>query len=407
MKLDARTVAALDLPEGKDDIIHFDETLKGFGCRVRRQRDCRVLRTWVAQYRANGRTRRQTIGSVEMLKPAEAREAARRVLAVVALGGDPQGDKIAKRQQAARTLRSVIDAYLEDQQPPKLRLSSFRVTRLYLTGPYFKPLHSMSVSDISHPDVAARISAIERAHSTATAAAARRAVSTLFRWAAAEGLMGRNPVNPVIGTRKPPDPRPRDRVLSDAELVAIWNACQDDEYGRIIRLLILLGARREEIGGLCWSELDLDAGTWCLPVERSKNHRSHTITLPPVVMQILQSMPRQLGRDRVFGSRSRAAGFTAWAYGKRELDRRLKGSVQPWRVHDVRRTVATRWGDLGIQPHVIEAALNHWGGTRKGVTSVYNKSPYEREVTAALVMWTEHVLPLVEGRQSKVVPLRA
>ena len=354
----------------------------------------------MAQYRANGRSRRLTVGSVEKLTAATARDEARRILAKVTFGGDPQGEKAAKRRQATRTFRSAVDTYLAARES-ELRPSSLYVTKLYLTGSYFRPLHSVAMSEIAHPDVAARISAIERTNGTATAGAARRAISAFFGWAIAEGLLGRNPINPVIGTRKPADPKARSRVLTERELVAIWRACGSDDFGRIIRLLILLGNRRQEVGDLRRSELELDAGIWRLPAERSKNHRPHTLILPPAALQILREVPQQGGRDYLFGPRNK--GFKSWHDCKRQLDRRLGTGEEPWRIHDIRRSVATRLGDLGVQPHVIEALLNHHSGHRRGVAGVYNRSPYEREVTAALAMWAEYVLALVEKRESKVV----
>ena len=93
MKLDAKTVAALDLA-GKRDLIVFDEELPGFGIRLRAGSGDRVRRSWVAQYRAGGRTRRVLIGSAEKVAPPDARRAARKVLAQVELGGDPQGAKV-------------------------------------------------------------------------------------------------------------------------------------------------------------------------------------------------------------------------------------------------------------------------------------------------------------------------
>jgi integrase len=210
--------------------------------------------------------------------------------------------------------------------------------------------------------------------------------------------------NPVDGSPRPKDPKPRDRVLDDAELVAIWKACGgDDDAGRIIRLLILLGARRQEVGGMASSELDLGAGIWTLPAGRSKNHREHTITLPTAALKIVESVPRT-GRDQLFGDWA-GSGFTGWNNAKAELDRRLAG--KPWRLHDIRRTVATRMADIGIEPHVIEACLNHYSGHRRGVAGVYNKSSYERAVAAALARWSEHVLALVEGREQKILPIRA
>jgi integrase len=355
------------------------------------------------QYRTNGHTRRASIAAAAKLGPAEARQAARKLLAKVALGGDPQEEKASRRRQASHTFRSVVDTYLAAKRP-ELRPTSYRISELYLTGPYFERLHPLGVTTITRADVASCIRAIVNKHSAPTAAAARRALSAFFAWAIADGLLG-NGGNPVEGSHRPDDPIPRDRVLTDAELVAIWNAVgSDDDYGRIIRILTLLGARASEVGGMRWSELDLDIGTWTLPAERSKNHRAHTIALPAAALVIVKSILRT-DRDHLFGARA-DAGFTSWPWCKQELDRRLGDAVKPWRVHDVRRTVATRMGDLGVEPHVIEATLNHFSGHRRGVAGVYNRSSYERAVKAALSMWAEHVLSIVEGRKSKIVTIK-
>jgi integrase len=403
LKLDARAVSGLALARGKDEEFCWDTELEGYGLRLRRRGDGSLRRSWVAQYRANGHTRRVDLGTIEKVTPAQAREAARKVLAKVALGHDPQAEKEAKRRQAAHTVHSTIDVYLDAKQGV-LRPASYRVTKLYLTGSYFRSLHPLAVNAVTRADVATCIRAIVRKHSTATAAAARRGLSAFFAWAIADGLLG-NGANPVDGSHRPEDPKPRDRVLSDAELVAVWNACVgDSDFDRIIRLLILLGSRRAEIGGMRWSELDLDAGVWVLPKERSKNGRSHAVQLPPSVLGIITSVPRT-SRDHLFGDRA-GIGFTGWYGAKAELDRRLAGTVKAWRIHDIRRSVATKMADLGIEPHHIEAALNHFGGHRRGVAGVYNRSSYERAVKAALVRWAEHVLALVEGRESNIVALQ-
>jgi integrase len=406
LRLDAKTIAALELPSGKAEEIYWDLDLEGFGFRLRQRHDHVPRGTWVAQYRAGGgRTRRVTLGPSAKLIATEARTAARRILAEATLGNDPQGAKVVKRQQTARVFRSVAETYL-DTKASEWRPSSQRINRLYLLGPYFKALHALGIGDISHPDVAACLTTITRRNSAVTAAAARRAVSAFFSWSAAEGLMGRNPINPVIGTRQPAVFKPRDCVLSDTELAAVWRACRDDEFGRIVRLLILLGSRRQEVGGMCWSELDLAMGTWRLPSERSKNHHAHTLALPPAALEIITAIPRQVGRDYLFGFRG-TRGFVGWSIGKAHLDARLNGSVQPFRLHDLRRTVATRMADIGILPHTIEAALNHQSGHKSGISGIYSRSLYEREVKAALLVWSEHVLALVEGRNSKVVTMRA
>jgi hypothetical protein len=120
---------------------------------------------------------------------------------------------------------------------------------------------------------------------------------------------------------------------------------------------------------------------------------------------ILHSVPRT-SRDHLFGDRA-SAGFTEWSGAKAELDRRLGQTVGPWRLHDLRRAVATGMADLGIEPHHVEACLNHFSGFRAGVSGVYNRSNYERAFAAALARWADHVLALVEGRETNIVTLRA
>ena len=121
-------------------------------------------------------------------------------------------------------------------------------------------------------------------------------------------------------------------------------------------------------------------------------------------MEIIGSVPERVARDHLFGSRS-ADGLAHW-HAKADLDQRLGAAVKPWRLHDIRRTVATRMADLGVQPHVIEAVLNHYSGHRSGVAGIYNRSVYEREVRAALALWADHVRALVKGGGRKIVPLK-
>jgi hypothetical protein len=180
MKLTSKAIARLELPTGKIDHIEFDDELPGFGFRLRRS-GAKVLRSWVCQYRAHGRTRRVRIPA-ELFSAEQARARAKQMLAQVHLGQDPQGEKATARLRLARTLRGVADDYLETKQA-SLRPASLRVTRLYLTGrPYFGPLHSAAISEITRADVAARIGAIARKSGTVTASRARSALNTLFAW---------------------------------------------------------------------------------------------------------------------------------------------------------------------------------------------------------------------------------
>jgi integrase len=398
MKLDTRAIAGVTLDEGENEKFCWDVEMPGFALKLWRKRDgTGILRGYVCQYRAAGRTRRHSLGSTSKVSLTAAREAARRILGGAALGHDPASEKLAKRTKASRTFAVAVDLYLA-ACASALRPGSMRLGVLYLRGPYFAPLRAMAIADITRADVAACLTATARRHSNNTAASARRWASALFAWAIQEGWLPGD--NPVIGTRKPQRNSARDRVLSDHELRATWNACGDDDHGRIVRLLILTGARRQEVGGICWSELDLDAGTWTLPAKRSKNHRSHCITLPPAALEIVRNVPKR-ACDQLFGSLwGEHRGFAIWGRNKAELDARLKckspsGEMQPWRLHDLRRTVATAMINLGVEPHHVEAVLNHHSGHRAGIGGVYNRSPYTAQIASALAMWAAHVAALV------------
>jgi integrase len=407
LKLTQRNVAGLKLPDGMTDKIYFDDDLKGFGLRLRSDGG-RLRRTWVAQYRVGSATRRLRIGDAETMNPDQARAKAKEELAKVALGHDPQGEKVAQRLNAAHTLRSVVDDYLAmkklELERGEYRASSYRVTGLYLTGKaYFGPLHSTAITEITLPDIATRLNAITRNSGTVTSGRARSALSSLFAWAMQNGLMGRDPRNPVIATKKPKDATPRDRVLSEAELAAIWRACKDDDFGKIVKLLMLTGCRRDEIGGLRWNEIDLEKGLLSLPGERVKNGHAHTLPLTPLALAIIGSVHRRIDRDFLFADRSNV-GFTDWSGAKRDLDDRLGDDVAQWRLNDLRRTVATQMGDLGVEPHIIEAVLNHHSGHRSGVAGVYNRAKYVRQVATALALWADHVRSLIDGGERKVLP---
>jgi integrase len=213
--------------------------------------------------------------------------------------------------------------------------------------------------------------------------------------------------NPVIGAVEPKSSQGRERVLSDAELAAVWRASGDNEYGKIVKLLILVGARRQEIGGMRWSEFDHDAGTWTLPKERAKNNRELTLSLPAIAWDIVNSVPRLANRDQLFGIHA-DDGYTDWGGGKRALDERLLGKIdEPFVVHDIRRSAATGMANLGVQPHIVEALLNHQSGHKAGIAGIYNKSSYSREVKAALALWADHVQALASGGERKVIPMVA
>ena len=413
------TAANVELPEGKHDTIFLDDVLKGFGLRVRRLSNRRITHNWIIQYRQHGHQRRMIIGSGDKLTATQARAKARKLLAEVELGGDPQADRRERREKDTKSFRFVISheenreeedqgGFLENKSAVKE--STKRMLANYLLGPlgkraqkqgmkpYLKALHPMPIDKITRADISARILAASKSSGEPTAIALRSALNSLFSWAMRMGLVE---ANPVIEAISPPKQETRDRVLIEAELAAIWKALLDDDYGKVIKLLVLTGCRREEIGGMRWSEFNFHHGTWTLPAARSKNTKAHTLPLTSLMLDVLDTIPHRDGVDLLFG---RKHGFTGWSIGKRMMDERL--GLPAWTHHDIRRSAATHMANIGIQPHIIEEILNHQSGHRRGVAGIYNRSPYEREVRAALALWSDHVRALVEGSERKIVPLQ-
>jgi integrase len=390
-KANLPVIAADFAASGKADKIYFDDDLPGFGLRLRAGSKRMV---WVCRYEYAGIQRKLTIGSAALLTPDQAREKARRAMAEVVLGDDPQAKKAEERVKARITLRYIAAQYLGVQEK-RLRPRSLRDARYYLLR-LWKPLHGLPVHKITRRDVAVVLNDIARKAPVA-AARARSNLSALFAWAIGEGLAESNP---VLGTNNPDKGIARDRVLTDDELAALWNVCQDDDSGRIVKLLILTAARREEVGGMLWGELG--NGSWTIPASRTKNGREHALPLPELAWQVIEQTPRRPTNDRLFGIGPR--GFNNWHKAKMAFDARCQ--IAPWRLHDLRRTVATRMADIGIQPHIIEAVLNHVSGHKAGVAGVYNRSSYQREVKNALAIWADHVASIVGGEERKIIPLQ-
>jgi len=221
-------------------------------------------------------------------------------------------------------------------------------------------------------------------------------LATFFGWCVEQGFVDTNPV----GKRSKKSRRQsRDRVLDDAELAAVWKACANDDYGKIVRLLIITGARRDEIGGMRWGEFDIDNRTWTLPAERAKNNRALKLTLPGLAWEIVESTTQRAFNDHLFGIGKN--GFNNWFSTKRALHQR--SGTKGWTVHDLRRSAATGMANIGVQPHIIEATLNHVSGHKAGVAGIYNRSSYEREVRNALALWAEHIISITTGEQRKVI----
>jgi integrase len=259
-----------------------------------------------------------------------------------------------------------------------------------------KPLHGLGVASVTRRDIAEVLARLASANGSIAANRTRASLQAFFGWAIMRGLVEQNP---VTGTYKASEAT-RERVLPLAELAHVWRACGDDAYGTAIKLLILTGQRRDEIGGLRWDEVRGDM--ILLPAERTKNKRAHIVPLSAPAQAILAGRPRS-GEFVLDNVRS-------WAYGKQLLDARLAAGgvkLEKWIQHDLRRSVATGMAEIGVAPHIVEAVLNHMSGHKGGVAGIYNRASYEKEKRTALAMWADHLIAAVEGRPSNIMPLHA
>jgi integrase len=391
-KITKATLPRLTCPSGKAEVFHWDSDLTGFGLRA----SAGGKRTWVAQYRAAGRTRRLTLGDVSVVAVEKARDAARVALAGAALGHDPAHEK----QQARRAVRvaDLVAAYI-DHQTTRLKPRSLAEVARHLNK-HLAPLHHDSAASVTRGQVVGLLGRIAKDSGPVAANRVRASLGGMWTWAMRSGRVDGD--NPVARTPKAGNEAPRDRVLTDAELAGVWHATESgSDHDRIVRLLLLTGARREEAAGMAWGEIA--GGVWTLPANRSKNNRAHEVPLGPLALAQLPSARE--GRALIFGKG--AGGFAGWSRCKERLDRRV--GLAPWTLHDLRRTVATRLADLGVHPHIIEAVLNHASGHKAGVAGIYNRSAYTNEKRAALLTWESHVRALIgmDTEAANVVRLRA
>jgi integrase len=345
----------------------WDTDVKGFGVR----RHGADARHYLLRYRFGGKQTFRKIGRHgSPFTPDTARNEARRLLGLLASGVNP-----AVQPPQSDNFASEAERYLAHKQPGLKPQTYVMVTR-HLRK-YAKPLHVLPLAKIDRRTIAQVLAGVERNAGPIARNRARTTLSAFFAWLIREGLLD---VNPVAGTGKADEGPSRDRVLSAAELAEVWRAA-NGTFGDIIRLLLLTGQRRNEIGFLRWSEVDFVRGVIVFPPERTKNKLKHELPLAPQALAILQKRQRQ--GDHVFREFN-------WYRGKLALDARLKG-VAPWRIHDLRRTCATGMAELGVQPHIIEAVLNHVSGHKAGVAGIYNRARYEGEMRSALQAWAAHI----------------
>ena len=396
--LTAAAVERLKPPaQGQQD--HFDKGYPGFAVRT----SYAGAKTFVHVYRLHGKLHRRTLGRWPSTSLSAAREAWRQDRETLAKGDDPRRSN---GSADSDTFSAVTTAWLQRDQGANRRVAE---VRRILTRDAMPILGDRRLGTISRRDALGLIDAVADRGAPAAARKLHAHLHRLFRWAVGRGIIERNP---LAEAPKPAAPAARDRVLEDREITAVWAASETIgwPHGPIVRLLILSGARREEIGGLRWSEIVADEIK--LAGSRTKNGEPHVIPLSDHAAEIIRTLPRIGTSDFVFTTTG-TTHVSSWSWAKREIDRaasQINGApLAAWRLHDLRRTVATNLQRLGARLEVIETVLGHSSGSRAGIVGVYQRYGFESETRATLAEWAKH-LELIIGKEivptKVIVPLR-
>ena len=300
------------VPAGARDAQAFDDELPGFG--IRKFDSGKA--SYFVKFNVGAQQRRKTLGKVVRGNLKAMRLEASTVLAKARLGTDVVAQARAAAAKSTATLGDVVPRYLS-ARAGELRASSHTEVTRYLTRAW-QPLHAHAIDAITRQNVVGVVDDLARDSGKVAADRARIALSGLVQLGDRSRVPGQQSHTQCSCTG--PE-QARDRVLTEAELVEVWNACLDDDHGRIVRLLILTGQRRAEMGDLGWSEIKLEKRQVELPERRTKNGRAHVVPLSDEALAILEGIAATDGRDLVFGLG--AGGFSGWSKAKKELDERI------------------------------------------------------------------------------------
>ena len=405
-KLTALSVANAKAPtHGR--LEHWDAALPGFGLRVTEK----GAKSWTVLYRLHGRLRRATLGGYPALSLAAARDRAREILLEVAKGNDPAAAKAEERRREADLFQAVAAEFIERHAKPNNR--TWRRQDADLKREFLPLWRDRRIGSIAKRDVLEVLDKIADRSSPRRANRYLALLKKLFSWCAERGYVEASPAATVKPLAREVS---RDRVLSDDELALVWRCCESAgwPFGQLFQLLILTAQRLGEVSTMRWRDVDLRKAVWTVPAAAAKNGIANEVPLSPAAVAVLTSLP-PLGQDGfVFpalnGSANPVSGFSKAKVRldkaiALELDNDERPKIQPWRLHDLRRTAASRMAELGIAPHVIEKVLNHVTGSLAGVAGVYNRFGYGPEKRHAVEAWAAHVGRLIEPPSVKVVAI--
>lgn len=364
-------------------------------------------KSWAVRYRnASGTVRKVTLGPVERTSLKDARKWAKQLMVQVQAGHDPGAKE--KPAPDAETVESAFKKFMVARRAQDRNRSADEVQRQFDT--YIEPaIGARILKDLTGEEARKPVLALLDAGSRLMANRLHATIARFLKWCA-EPDQGLLEASPYTKHRKPADERTRDRVLSNAELAAVWHAAAgaDQPFGSIVRLLILTAQRRSEVAEMVEIELDLNARRWTIPSHRAKNGDRHVVPLSEPAIAELAAVKRVKGKAGFVFTATGEAAFANFGRSKLALDKVLNFN-EAWRLHDLRRTATSGMAALGIPAPVVEAILNHRTGTRSGVAGVYNRHRYLDEAELALRAWGRFVTDIVahDARRTRCDAMRA
>ena len=402
------------LASSTGELFLWDEDLRGFGVKATSS----GAKSYLVQYRIGGRgakVKRYTIGRHgSPWTPDRARTEAKRLLIEVGQGIDVAA---AKQERSRRPADLAFDKYserfvdrcLNERWPRSWKDAEAALDRHVIPVLRGKPLPEIGRAEVK--DVLDRLRG-----RTATRRKVYAILRRMFRWAVSEGDIERSPLE---GLEAPPIPTSRDRVLADWELQLVFEAAGKlgKPFGPLIRLLILTGQRMQELAGASWSEFDRAEAVLRIPAVRAKNGKATEVPLATAAIAEIDGIAGgdKWPRKGLLFTTTGKTSVSGFSRAKRQIDRQVakmlkeredERTVEHWRYHDLRRTLATGLQRLGVRFEVTEAVLNHVSGSKGGVAGIYQRHDWRDEKRAALDAWSSHVASMANAKSNNVVTLR-
>lgn len=404
--LTMQRIAAATCPPDKSTLLLWDAEQPGLAVRIYPT----GRKVFVAFYRTDGGRkggqRWLRIGEVGAFSLKDARAAARMALGAVAKGADPAGEREESKRRERALVRTALDRYEADLDRRQIvkRAEVMSLLRRELEG----KVGNVDLALLDRATLVDRINEIEASGRRGAARDFRSKASVFLNWAAQTGLIT---ASPLAGWRKQRRSRAErlerpGRALGDHEIPVFWRAADraaDPYLGAYLKILLLTGQRRTETGRMRWSDLDLVQSVWTIPAEVTKSGRAHKVPLPPEAISILKRLPIMGGSDLVFPGRG-GKQLSGWTQRTRPIQAATTtGGLARWTLHDLRRTVRTGLGRLGIEPQIAELLLNH--AVSDELTAVYDRGDYWQRRADAAGRWARHVANLAQGKSEKVVEI--